>query len=99
MSRGRERKISGAIQRLVAEIAPQDPITRIRMAWPKVVGDSIAKETYPSSLRGGVLTITCSSSVWAQELDLLSRKVLERLDEEFENSLAQRLRCVVGANR
>jgi len=99
MSRGRERKISGAIQRLVAEIAPQDPVTLIRMAWPKVVGDLIAKETYPSSLRGGILTITCSSSVWAQELDLLSRKVLERLADEFGNSPAQRLRCVVGANR
>jgi len=69
------------------------------MAWPKVVGDLIAKETYPSSLKGGVLTITCSSSVWAQELDLLSRKVLERLADEFGNSPAQRLRCVVGANR
>jgi len=38
----------------------------------------IAQQTIP---RGGVLTVSCTASVWAQELDLMGPSIVERLNE------------------
>ncbi len=41
----------------------------------------MAREAAPVGERGGILTVSCRSAVWAQELDLLSADLLERLNE------------------
>jgi predicted nucleic acid-binding Zn ribbon protein len=45
------------------------------------------------SERDGVVTVACASAVWAQELDLLSERVLERLTEELGRPAVTRLRA------
>jgi predicted nucleic acid-binding Zn ribbon protein len=47
--------------------------------------------------RAGVLTISCESSVWAQELDLMSEAILERLNQGLRRGQIARLKCVAGA--
>ncbi len=96
MRRGRERKISGAIGRLVADIAPVDPIARLAAAWPVAVGDAVAAQTAPTSISGTTLTVGCVSGVWAQEVELLSRTVIERLSNELPDIPVKKLRCVVS---
>ena len=44
--------------------------------------------------RGGVLTVSCSASVWAHELDLMAPAILERLNELLRDQRITRLRCV-----
>jgi predicted nucleic acid-binding Zn ribbon protein len=42
--------------------------------------------------RGGVITVACTSAVWAQELDLLSERVVERLNERLGRHAVRGLR-------
>ncbi len=62
--------------------------------WPSAVGEAIAADARPTSERGGTLTISCSASVWAQELDLMAPAILERLNPMLSGGRIERLRCI-----
>jgi predicted nucleic acid-binding Zn ribbon protein len=51
----------------------------VQSAWPVAVGAAIAREATPVAERSGVVTVACSSSAWAQELDLLGARILEKI--------------------
>jgi predicted nucleic acid-binding Zn ribbon protein len=85
-----------ALGLLADELAPRTPLADVQRAWPQVVGPSIAAQAQPTAERGGVLTVTCSASVWAQELDLMSTAIIERLNEVLGSARISRLRCVAG---
>jgi len=82
---------------LADDLAPQTLLADAQRAWPGAVGPTIAAQALPTAERGGVLTITCSASVWAQELDLMSVHIIERLNEALGSGGVSRLRCVAGA--
>jgi predicted nucleic acid-binding Zn ribbon protein len=82
-----------ALARLEDELAPLTPLAEIQRAWPDAVGATIATQATPTAERGGVLTVSCSASVWAQELDLMAPMLLERLNSLTATRLV-RLRCV-----
>jgi predicted nucleic acid-binding Zn ribbon protein len=90
------RSMETALTLLADELAPQTLLAEIQRAWPEVVGSSIAEQAQPTAERGGVLTISCSASVWAQELDLMSVAILERLNAALGSGAVSRLRCVAG---
>ncbi len=83
-----------AIDSLRDELAPETVLAAVQRAWPEVVGTLIAAEAVPTAERGGVLTISCSASVWAQELDLMSQSILEGLNAALASGEITRLRCV-----
>ena len=72
---------------------------RVQSAWREAVGNAIAAQATPTSERGGVLTVSCSASVWAQELDLMSGAIVERLNEQLGEPRITRLRCVATPPR
>jgi len=74
--------------------SPDTVLAQIQRAWPGVVGAQIASEATPSALRGGVLTVSCTASVWAQELDLMGPEITRRLNTEIPDNGITRLRCV-----
>jgi hypothetical protein len=49
----------------------------VARVWPEVVGAEVARNSRPLSLKRGRLTVSTSSSAWAQTLQLLSRRVLD----------------------
>ncbi|MEA2419123.1 MAG: hypothetical protein QOE60_1329 [Thermoleophilaceae bacterium] len=63
------------------DLAPATTLARVQSAWTTVAGEAIAREAEPVSEREGVVTIACASSVWAQEIELLSRDLAGRLNE------------------
>jgi predicted nucleic acid-binding Zn ribbon protein len=75
-------------------LAPTTPLAAVQRVWKEAVGIGIAAEATPTSERGGVLTVTCSASVWAQELDLMAPAILRRLAELLPAHQIDRLRCV-----
>jgi predicted nucleic acid-binding Zn ribbon protein len=75
-------------------LAPQTALAEIQGCWREAVGESIAAHAQPSSERGGVLTVSCDASVWAQELDLLGPQIARRLNELLGSEHVVRLRCV-----
>jgi Dna[CI] antecedent, DciA len=62
--------------------------------WLRAMGNRIASRCSPEQLRDGVLTVRVASSVWAQELSLLSSDIIARLNELGFS--VQRIRCRVG---
>jgi predicted nucleic acid-binding Zn ribbon protein len=76
------------------ELAPQTLLAEAQRAWTEAVGPAIATEAQPTAERAGVLTVSCSASVWAQELDLMAPVILEQLNARLGRGQIERLRCV-----
>jgi predicted nucleic acid-binding Zn ribbon protein len=89
--------LAGPLEVLAWRLAPETALAESLGAWQDAVGPAIAERARPVAERGGVLTIACESSVWAQELDLMSEAILERLNERLNESRIVRLRCVAAS--
>lgn len=73
---------------------PETLLAEVQREWGQAVGPVIAEQARPSSERGGVLTVSCSASVWAQELDLMAGAILGPLNARLRSGRIDRLRCV-----
>ena len=73
--------IEGVIDRSGEDrFAPRRPPIA-RRVWREAVGPRVAARAEPAELDRGVLTIRVATSVWANELSLLSSTLLARLQE------------------
>jgi predicted nucleic acid-binding Zn ribbon protein len=86
--------MTGAFASLRDDLAPATLLASAQQVWPDVVGPAIAAEAALSAERGGVLTVSCSAAVWAQELDLMAPAIIERVNGRLGGSPIKRLRCV-----
>jgi predicted nucleic acid-binding Zn ribbon protein len=68
-------------------------LARVQQVWESAAGTAICAAAQPTAERDGVLTITCESAVWAQELDLMATEVIRRLNSELGDEPVQELRC------
>jgi predicted nucleic acid-binding Zn ribbon protein len=91
--------MSLAMGQLTERLAPKTALAEVQRVWPEAVGEVIAREALPTAERGGVLTVTCRSSVWAQELDLMGPELLERLNRALGQARLTGLRCSASAPR
>ena len=85
-------RAGGAIATLVDGLAPVSGLAALQRVWPQAVGEALAAQAHPSSARDGVVTVTCSSSVWAQELTLMAPELAERLNAALGSDLVRDLR-------
>jgi predicted nucleic acid-binding Zn ribbon protein len=88
------RPLSFALDHVRDELEPEGLLAEVQRAWRGAVGAAIAAEAQPTSERGGVVTVSCSASVWAQELDLMAPAILGSLNERLRSGRVLRLRCV-----
>jgi predicted nucleic acid-binding Zn ribbon protein len=88
--------MSSAFDSLRDDLAPATLLADVQRAWPDVVGGAIAAEASPVSERRGVVTVSCSASVWAQELDLMAPTILGRLNARLGGRRIERLRCIAA---
>ena len=86
--------MASALGGLADELAPLTLLAELQRAWPATVGEAIAAQAQPTAERGGVVTVACAASVWAQELDLMAPQIIERLNGRLRPGAVQRLRCV-----
>jgi predicted nucleic acid-binding Zn ribbon protein len=93
------RRMGLALEHLADELEPPTVLASVQRVWPQAVGAAIAGEATPTAERGGVLTVSCSASVWAQELDLMSPTILGRLNGLLGGTPITRLRCVAVTPR
>lgn len=88
------RPLGLALDAAREEWAPDTLLAEVQLAWLDAVGPAIAVEATPAKERAGVLTVSCSASVWAQELDLMAPTILDRLNAAIRSGRIDRLRCV-----
>jgi predicted nucleic acid-binding Zn ribbon protein len=99
VSRHAPRRVSLAMAALTDRLAPQTTLADVQRVWPDAVGQMVAREATPAGERGGVLTVVCRSSVWAQELDLMGPELVGRLNEALGGARLTGLRCVASPPR
>jgi predicted nucleic acid-binding Zn ribbon protein len=99
MTRREPRPLGPAISALAERLAPLTVLADVQRVWPAVVGDAIAAQAEPTGERDGVLVVTCSSAVWAQELDLMGPELVDRLNTLLGAAKVRSLRCQAVAAR
>ena len=98
MRRRAPRPLALALAPLAEAATPATTLARVQAAWAAAAGPVVAAEAEPVAERDGVVTVRCSSSVWAHELSLLAPRLVEALDSTGPSG-ARSLRFVTGGDR
>ena len=93
MSRRAPRSAGDAVRALADSLAPATTLGAVQRVWAEAVGEAFVPHARPTGEAGGTLTVTCSSAVWAQELDLMAAVVIGRLDALLGTGRVRALRC------
>ncbi len=96
MRRRAPRPLSFAVDGLTATIAPATPLARVQGVWDRTAGAAVAQAARPTAERSGVLTVTCTAAVWAQELSLMASELIARLNAALGDEVVRELRCRTG---
>jgi predicted nucleic acid-binding Zn ribbon protein len=80
MRRSAPRPLGDALEGVLRRAQPASPLAGIQAAWEAAAGERIAREATPVSERDGVVTVACSSALWAHELELLGGDLRGRLE-------------------
>jgi predicted nucleic acid-binding Zn ribbon protein len=96
MRRAAPRPLALAMDGLTATIAPATPLARVQAVWAEAAGPAVAEAARPTAERAGVLTVTCTAAVWAQELSLMAVDLLARLNAVLGEEVVRELRCRTG---
>jgi hypothetical protein len=82
--------LSGAVGRLATSEQG-----RAFAAWTRAAGDQVASGARPRHFSQGVLTVECTSSVWANELTYLGGQILRRMADVAPGHPVTRFRFVI----
>lgn len=82
------QSISRVLEKYVAKEFTQKERAKIKLGaianrWAEIVGKDAAGHCRPLELKGKMLYIGCESPVWANELSLMSEKVVSLVNEEL----------------
>ena len=96
MSRVAPRPLSVALEALAGNLAPASTLARVQEVWEGVAGPALTAAARPTAEHDGVLTVTCTAAVWAQELDLMAGELMARLNAALDSDAIHALRCRTG---
>jgi len=65
-------------------------------AWKEIVGETIALQTQPSTIRNRILFIDVSHSTWIQQLQFLKSTLLEKMNAFIGEPYLQDIRFRLG---
>jgi predicted nucleic acid-binding Zn ribbon protein len=92
-SRRAPRPVAGAVGALADRLRPATGLAAIQAVWADAVGAAIAREARPVTERGGVVTVACTSAVWAQEIGLMGPALCAALNHRLGGERVTSLRC------
>ena len=72
-------------------LPPSGALSRLTKQWPEIVGQAVAENASPRSLRGGVLVLTVADPVWATQLRWLEADLLARVREAVGPGVVERV--------
>ena len=93
------RPASTAIRAARERAAPRTRLASVQAVWAGAVGEQLAVMAEPVSEREGTVTVECSDTVWAHELDLMQEQLLDRLREQLGELAPESLRFRVKSDR
>lgn len=63
----------------------------LRINWEVIIGDAIARHTYPAYLKGQAVDIIVDSNAWLQNLTFMKSMILEKLQDYKINEIRFRI--------
>jgi predicted nucleic acid-binding Zn ribbon protein len=69
---------------------------RAVIEWPDVVGERVAAHSRATRVDAGRLFVEVDSSVWAQELSLMRRRILREMNERIGKGVIETVHFVLG---
>jgi len=60
--------------------------------WPEIVGKEIGNKTKPQKIFKGILYISVTSSTWANELSMMSRQLIDKINKFIGEPVIKDLR-------
>ncbi|MCG9480008.1 MAG: DUF721 domain-containing protein [Actinomycetia bacterium] len=60
--------------------------------WKDIVGSQISKKSKPQRLKNGTLYVSVTSSTWANELDLMSQQLIEKINQYAGCEVVEQIR-------
>ena len=69
---------------------------RAVVEWPDIVGGRVAEHSRAIKVDGGRLLVEVDSSVWSQELTLMKRSILRRINDRIGRQAIDNVHFVLG---
>jgi len=69
---------------------------RLEALWQEAVGEMLAHQAEPTSVKGDILFVRTAGPSWSQEIQLRQFEILERLAKLMPESGLRTIRCRVG---
>ncbi len=64
--------------------------------WQELVGESVARNSQPKSLKNKVLLVMTADPVWKHHLDMLKDAILEKINSKRPESIVEKIVIRVG---
>jgi predicted nucleic acid-binding Zn ribbon protein len=61
-------------------------------AWPRIVGEKIARHSQAVDIKAGVLYLKADHGVWRQEITLLTPLIIEKFNADFGAATVSEIR-------
>ncbi len=91
------RSAASALESLTQRVAPASLLADVQRAWPEAAGPALVARAAPTAAHAGVVTLTCESAVWAQELTLMGPELVTRLNRVLGDDRVLSVRCGAAA--
>ena len=97
--RSAPRKAESAVRQLARELQPMSLLADVQRVWQEAVGPVLAGHATPTAATNGVVSVTCESAVWAQELTLMAGELTGLLNARLGPGTVRELRCSAAPGR
>lgn len=98
MRRGRSTSLGSGLQRAITSLGGREHADKARVAqvWQTAVGEEVARHTYVKGVERGRLMVAVDSSVWATQLQVMSDRLKECINEEIGRELVRTIKFNVS---
>ena len=71
-------------------------LLKIYAAWKETVDEAVAENSKPAAMKGKVLIINVSSSIWMHELYFLKNDLVQKINQSLGEKLVEELKFKIG---
>ncbi|MGM0366147.1 MAG: DUF721 domain-containing protein [Actinomycetota bacterium] len=86
--------LDNVLKKVITELDVGNKLTisAIFNHWEEIVGEQISEKSKPRRFREGTLYVSCANSTWANELDLMSGRLVKRINSYLGCDLVKGVR-------
>ena len=88
--------IGGALKKFIKTAGLEKGIAQQKALeiWSETVGETVSKNTEPTSIEHGILSIKTTTPAWRQELQFQKTQIIEKLNKKLNKKLIKDIRFI-----